>query len=130
MRDLVAKITNSELEIMRVLWAAGRDLPVAEIRKIMEETSPWEASTIKTLLRRLQAKGAIAAQKKGVYYYTPLVGEEDYNHYVTKALINRLYSGSAKKLVASPLGNSILDAADVAELRQLLEADNYDDPNH
>lgn len=127
MRDLAAKITNSELEIMRVLWAAGRELPVSDIRKILEETSAWEASTIKTLLRRLQTKGAVAAIKKGVYYYTPLVGERDYNQFVTQALIDRLYSGSAKKLVASLLGNGTLDAADVDELRQLLEAD-HDDP--
>ena len=105
MNELVSKITDSELEVMRVLWEAEKELSLTEIRKTLEEKSNWETSTIKTLLRRLCEKGVVLAEKKEVFYYNPLVTEVEYNEYITQNLIDRLYSGSVKNLVASLLGS-------------------------
>lgn len=121
MSKLVSKITDSEVEVMRVLWEAGRELPLVDIRKTLEQTSKWENSTIKTLLRRLCEKGVVLAAKKDVFYYTPLVSEAEYNEYTTQNLIDRLYSGSAKNLVASLLGSKKLDNSDIEELRSLFK---------
>ena len=121
MNSLVSKITDSEVEVMRVLWEAGPELPLADIRKKLEQTSQWETSTIKTLLRRLCEKGAVLATKKEVFYYSPVVSEAEYNEYTTQSLIDRLYSGSAKNLVASLLGSKKLDDLDIAELRALFK---------
>lgn len=127
MSKLVSKITDSELEVMRVLWEAGYELPIAEIRKTLEQTSTWETSTIKTLLRRLCEKGVVLPTKKEVFYYKPLVSEKEYNEYATQSLIDRLYSGSAKNLVASLLGSKKLDDSDVDELRNLFKVGNKDE---
>jgi BlaI family penicillinase repressor len=121
MSKLVSKITDSELEVMHVLWEAGCELPIADIRKTLEQTSKWEASTIKTLLRRLCQKGVVSATKKEVFYYKPLVSEEEYNEYATQSLIDRLYAGSAKNLVASLLGSKKLDKSDIEELRTMFK---------
>jgi BlaI family penicillinase repressor len=118
---LVSKITESELEVMRVLWEANKELPMANIRKTLEKNSSWETSTIKTLLRRLCKKEVVVATKKEVFYYKPLVSEEEYNEYSTQSLIDRLYSGSAKNLVASLLGSNKLDSSDIEELRDLFK---------
>ena len=127
MSTLVSKITNSEVEVMRVLWEADRELPMVDIRRTLEQTSKWETSTIKTLLRRLCEKGVVIAAKKEVFYYKPLVTEIEYNEYTTQSLINRLYSGSAKKLVASLLGSKKLDDADIDELRSLFKVGDRDE---
>ncbi len=119
MSILVSKITDSEVEVMRILWEAEDALPMAEIRKTLEQKSKWETSTIKTLLRRLCEKGAVLATKKEVFYYEPLVSEAEYNEYTTQSLIDRLFSGSAKNLVASLLGSKKLDDSDIEELRNL-----------
>ncbi|MHB8076622.1 BlaI/MecI/CopY family transcriptional regulator [Desulfosporosinus fructosivorans] len=121
MNSLVSKITDSEVEVMRVLWEAGPELPLADIRKKLEQTSQWETSTIKTLLRRLCEKGAVLANKKEVFYYSPAVSEAEYNEFTTQSLIDRLYSGSAKNLVASLIGSKKLDDLDIAELRALFK---------
>lgn len=118
---LVSRITDSELEVMRVLWQADGELSLAGIRKTLEQTSNWETSTIKTLLRRLCNKGVVAAAKKEVYYYKPLVSEGEYTEYTTQSLIDRLYSGSAKNLVASLLGSKKLDDKEIEELRTLFK---------
>lgn len=127
MSILVSKITDSEVEVMRILWEAGEALPMADIRKTLEHSSKWETSTIKTLLRRLCEKGAVLATKKEVFYYEPLVSEAEYNEYTTQSLIDRLFSGSAKKLVASLLGSKKLDDSDIEELRNLFKVGDDSD---
>ncbi len=127
MNKLISKITDSEVEVMRVLWEAGCELPIGDIRKILENTSKWEASTIKTLLRRLCEKGVVLATKKELFYYKPLVSEAEYNEYTTQSLIDRLYFGSAKNLVASLLGSKKLDDSDIEELRTLFKVGDRDE---
>lgn len=117
----VSKITDSELKVMRVLWAAKEALPMAAIRETLEKSSDWESSTIKTLLRRLCEKGAVSSTKKDVLYYSPLVSEKEYKEYRTERLIDRLYRGSAKNLVASLVEGDKLDKSDIEELRSLFK---------
>lgn len=127
MSTLASKITNSEVEILRALWEADGELPIADIRKILGQSSKWETSTIKTLLRRLCEKGVVLATKKDVFYYKPLVSEEEYNEYSTQSLIDRLYCGSTKNLIASLLGSKKLDASDIAELRDMFKVGDRDE---
>jgi len=126
-RSLVSRITDSEVEVMRVLWEANCELPIVDIRKTLEKSSVWESSTIKTLLRRLCEKGVVLQVKRKVFYYRPLVTEEEYNEYTTQNLIDRLYEGSAKNLVASLLGSKKLDDADIQELRTLFKVGDSDE---
>lgn len=127
MSKLVSKITDSEAEVMRVLWEAEGELPLSDIRKTLEKSSNWERSTIKTLLRRLCKKGVVVATKKEVFYYKSMVSEKEYNEYTTQSLIDRLYSGSAKNLVASLIGNKKLDDTDIKELRNLFKVGDNDE---
>ncbi len=116
-----SKITDSEAIIMHVLWEAGNGITIADIRKSLEQKTNWENSTIKTLLRRLCEKGAVKAVKREVFYYEPVVCEEEYNEYTTQNLIDRLYSGSAKNLVATLLGSNKLKQEDIDELRTMFK---------
>ncbi|URN96460.1 MAG: BlaI/MecI/CopY family transcriptional regulator [Candidatus Pristimantibacillus lignocellulolyticus] len=121
LNKLVAKITDSEAEILRVIWEADGELPIAEIRKKLEQTSSWDSSTIKTLLRRLCEKGVVLATQKEVFYYRSLISEAEYNEYNTQSLIDRLFAGSAKNLVASLLGSKKLNERDIEELRSMFK---------
>ncbi|MCT4565113.1 MAG: BlaI/MecI/CopY family transcriptional regulator [Maledivibacter sp.] len=121
MSNLISRITDSEVEVMRILWEAEDELPLSAIRIALEKRSDWETSTIKTLLRRLCKKRVVSATKKEVYYYKALVSENEYNEYSTQSLIDRVYSGSAKNLVASLLGSKKLNKKDIQELRSLFK---------
>ena len=127
MNKLASKITESELEVLRVMWEAGSGLSITDIRKNLEQKSSWDASTIKTLLRRLCDKGVVTVIKKEVYYYVPVVSEAEYNEYNTQILIDRLYSGSAKNLVASLLGSKKLKQSDIEELRNMFKVGEDDE---
>ena len=114
MEETAGKIQNSELEVMRVLWRAGGTLPLADIRLTLAEERGWDDSTTKTLLRRLQSKGAVELERRGVY--TARVSEEEYQGQSTRRFIDRLYGGSAKRLVAALVSDGSLSEEDVAEL--------------
>ncbi|MBP3539522.1 MAG: BlaI/MecI/CopY family transcriptional regulator [Oscillospiraceae bacterium] len=121
MYTLAEKISDSELEVMHVLWDAGAPLPVADIRRELQARRGWESTTIKTLVQRLVTKGAIAQEKREIYYYTPLVTEKEYNDWATERLVRKLYRGSAKNLVAALVRADELTKEDIDELRSMLE---------
>ena len=120
MQGFVEKITDSELEVMHVLWEAADALPIADIRRTMNERRGWEATTTKTLVQRLCQKGAVAQEKRQVFYYRALVSEKEYNDWATGDLIRRLYRGSAKDLVAALVNSDELTTEDIEELRAML----------
>lgn len=120
---LADKISDSELEVMKVLWQAGEALPVNQIRETLRQSRGWEATTVKTLIGRLTAKGVIRQEKRGVFYYTPLVSEEEYNSRATENLIRKLYHGQAKDLVAALVASDELTAEDIEELRALFRVE-------
>ena len=127
MNKSVEKISDSELEVMRVLWEAGDALPITEIRRSLQSSKGWEATTIKTLVQRLCNKGALAQQKQRYFIYTPLVSREEYNEWATGDLIRRLYRGSAKNLVAALIHSDSLSQADVEELRKSFHVEGAED---
>lgn len=127
MNEAAAKITDSELEVMRVLWSAGVPLTAAEIKGELMKTSKWNGDTIKTLLRRLCEKGAVAQQKRDVFHYLPLVSSEEYGRYSTKTIIDKLYSGSAREMIAALVRNDQLRAEDIDELREMFKVGGADE---
>ena len=74
--NLASKITDSELEVMKLLWHAKDALPVTEIREQLQGSKGWEPATIKTLISRLVSKGVVRQEKRNVYYYSPVITEE------------------------------------------------------
>ena len=113
-------ISGSELEIMRVLWESGEPMPVSEIRKALAQRKGWEATTVKTLVQRLVSKGAVRQEKRDVFHYSALIGEEEYGRWATDDLVRRLYRGSARDLVAALVKSDGLTPDDIDELRELL----------
>ncbi len=117
------KISDSELEVMKVLWRAGDALPVTVIREALQKSRGWEATTVKTLVNRLVSKGVILQEKRKVFYYSPLISEAEYNSWATGDLIQRLYNGSARDLVAALVQSNGLTPDDVEELRRMFNGE-------
>ena len=111
------KISDSELEIMRILWREQRPLKVAEFRDELEEKKGWNKSTTNTLVTRLRDKMLIEpTERYGVARYIPLITEDEYILAEEKTLLERF--GSAKKLALAMVRNKHLTDADIDELRE------------
>ena len=121
--NLASKITDSELEVMKLLWCAKDALPVTAIREQLQESKGWEPATIKTLISRLVSKGAVRQEKRNVYYYSPVITEKEYSSWATKDLITRIFNGKARDLVASLVNSDGLSQEDLAELRDMFKVE-------
>jgi len=117
MKDVETKITDAELAVMQVLWASKEHLTLNQVKAALDKNG----ETTKTLLRRLCQKGAVGQEKRKVYYYRPLVEQSKLGRYQTQRLIDKLYAGSAKAMVAALVEQGQLQAQDVAELQGMFQ---------
>ena len=124
MQNLSENISDSELEVMRVLWEAGDALPITDIRQILHDRKGWEATTVKTLVQRLVGKGVLEQEKRKVFYYRPLVSESEYSDWAVSGMVQRLFRGSTKALVATLVKSDGLSDADLAELRNFFKVED------
>lgn len=115
--SLAEKVSNAELEVMKILWREKKPVSFSDIRVELQNTMGWEKSTINTLIRRLVDKGVIAAHKQNVIYYTPNISYSDYSQAEEQNFIDKLYNGSAKSFVAALCQRGKLSEADIDELK-------------
>lgn len=122
--SIAEKISGSELEVMRVLWDAEDALPLTDIRRTLQSRFDWSDPTVKTLLRRLCEKEAVAQEKRKVFYYRPLISRSDYESWAARDLVDRLFQGSAGSLVAALVRSDGLTAKDLEELRGMFRVED------
>lgn len=114
-------IGDAELEIMKVIWKASEPITSLDIGKEVENKG-WKKTTIATFLTRLVEKGALSAEKNGkLYYYTPIITENEYRKSQTKNLIKTLYNGSVRDFAVSFFEEQKLSDDDIKELRAIFE---------
>lgn len=113
------RLPDTELEVMKALWAFGPDTP----RSVLEDKlAPfgWAANTINTYLARLADKGFVAVRREGKSnLYTPLVGRDEYQAFDSRVVLDRLY-GSPRNFVAA-LAREGMGQDELEELQALLD---------
>jgi len=115
------KIADSELAVMRILWREGRPLSFAEIRTALERKTDWKKSTIQTLLGRLRDKGVVSTREHYVTLYSPNISEAEYVKAEGQHFLDKLFDGSAMKLVTALCQSGQLDEGDVDELKAFFQ---------
>ena len=114
-------ITGSEYEIMKILWANGGKMTVAQVTTKLSDND-WTATTVSTFLQRLLKKGVVLCEKKGkTNLYFPGISQDKYDFEETENFIAKIYKGSAKSLVAALFENKKLSKDDVSELKKMFE---------
>ena len=122
-------LTSAEWSVMECLWESapctGRELAEA-----LGKRCGWSRSTTLTLLRRLEAKGAVGSDDAaGVKAFRPLVSREDAALGETESLLSRVYRGSLSMLVSSFTEKRPLSRQEIEELAAILKQmeENRDD---
>jgi BlaI family penicillinase repressor len=115
------KISETEWEVMRVLWAKS-PLPAEEIIAQLAAQDDWHPKTAKTLLSRLVKKKALGFEKEGrAYLYRPLVREVDCVKAVSDSFLHRVFGGSLTPMLAHFVEHKKMSAAELRELKRLLD---------
>jgi predicted transcriptional regulator len=116
------QISEAESAVMEVLWQRSPQTS-EEVFAALAGRQDWQEATVKTLLNRLLNKGAIEAEKDGRrYLYSPKLRREDWVMGESESLLARLFDGRVAPLVAHFSEHRKLSAADIAELRRLVDS--------
>lgn len=113
-------LTEAEWTVMECLWEkaprTGR-----ETVAWLEQKMGWTRSTTLTMLRRLEAKGAVAGNTAGeLKTFCPLIAREDVALQETENLLERAYKGSLSLLVSSFAKKQSLPQKEIDELYAIL----------
>ena len=113
------KIFDSELKVLELLWDGG-ELAAKDIAAQAQEQVGWSKTTTYTVLKKCVEKGLAERTDPG-FRCRALVTREEVRRQETRGLIDRMYGGSADRLVASLLEGKALSGEEIARLRQLVE---------
>lgn len=114
------RMTNAEWEVMSVVWQHS---PVAatDVVDQLQETKQWTLATVRTLLRRLVNKGALAQALEGKrYLYSPLVSMEACVHQESQSFWDRILGRAPSAALVHLVARAKLSKADIQELRRIL----------
>ena len=115
------KPTDSELEILRVLWDNGPSTVRVVNEKIGTAREVGYTTTLK-IMQIMHDKGLLSREKDGkTHIYTTTVSEEDTQGELSQNLLDTAFGGSAKRLVMSVLGNGNSNAKELKEIREYLD---------
>lgn len=116
-------LPNSELELMVIIWKAGRPLTRMEIEEQLPKERQLSKTTVLSFLSRLEEKGFVRTEKRGRNnYYFPLVEAKDYRRQEGSSVLKKLYDNSVKKFVASLYDGKELSKDQIEELKDYLNS--------
>jgi BlaI family transcriptional regulator, penicillinase repressor len=113
-------LTRFELEIMRVLWNLER----ASVREIHENISDRRRpayTTVQTIVRRLEEKGAVRRLRKigNALIFEPAISRRSVHGRLITELLH-LFGGSARPLMAYLAETGRLNLEDLRELETVI----------
>ncbi len=120
------KLGKVQLQIMQVLWARER----ATAREITDElnrqksadVAPIAHSTVQTLLRKLEAKGAITHRiEERTFVFEPLQEKSEVETGAVGDLLTRLFDRSISGLVAHLVKHEKVSPDELQRLRTIVE---------
>lgn len=109
-------LTKRESQIMEVLWT-GEPQTAEQVRAALPG-DPHDSS-VRTLLRILEAKGYVAHESRGkAYLYRAAVPREKAQRRALRGMLTHLFGGSAESLVLRLLEDEQITPDQLDEIRQ------------
>ena len=113
--------TERELEILGLLWKNGPST-VRQINEHMDKREETGYTTTLKLMQIMVEKGLLVRdQSKYRHVYTPAISEEITQNQLVGDLLEKVFSGSAEKLVMRALSAKKVSAKELAKIREILK---------
>ncbi len=122
--DRSKKLSETEYEIMEVLWKAKAPMSAAQLSAYFSEHygKEWKATTQATFLSRLTQKGMIVSERKGrVPYYRPIKSQKEYEQDGAQGILDSLYDGSIRNFFAALYGGGRMSEEERDSLKEWLD---------
>jgi predicted transcriptional regulator len=116
-----SKPTESEMEILQILWQRGP----CTVRQVHEELLKNKEAGYTTTLKLMQIMAEKSLVKRNeenrTHIYEAAVNESDTQKQMLDKFLDVAFRGSAAKLVMQALGNGRTSKAELEEIRKLLD---------
>ncbi|MBO9682434.1 MAG: BlaI/MecI/CopY family transcriptional regulator [Flavisolibacter sp.] len=114
------KLSKTEEQLMEIIWAKEKVF-LKEIMESYSEPKP-AATTIATLLKRMQDKGFVGYQLFGnSRQYYPLIKKSDYFSKHVKGMIKNYFDNSALQFASFFTSIGGLSKSELLELRKIID---------
>jgi predicted transcriptional regulator len=111
--------TNAELAILRVLWAQGPST-VRQVAETMGRDTGY--TTVLKLLQIMTEKGLVRRDESArTHVYEAAFSQDQTERQLVADLLNRVFDGSAAKLVLQALASTKTSPEELAEIRRLID---------
>ncbi|HTN17668.1 MAG TPA: BlaI/MecI/CopY family transcriptional regulator [Chitinophagaceae bacterium] len=115
------KPTESELEILNILWASGPST-VRAVHEQLARTKDTGYTTTLKLMQIMLDKKLLSRDGTGkTHIYTALVNREQAQGQMLQKMIETMFNGSAMKMVMQALGNHKASKAELDMIREYLD---------
>ena len=116
-------MSDSEKEIMKLIWDHGGAMTISELLDQIEQTDhDWKRTTVRTFISRLIDKGMLISQKEGRgALYVARISEEEYLKTQSVQFVNQVFGGNVSTLLTSLFGQQCLESKDIEELEKFWE---------
>ncbi len=117
---MLPRPTDSELEILTVLWSRGPST-VREVHETITERRPAQYTTVLKLLQIMAEKGlATRDEKNKAHVYKASRPQEWTQRQLAGDLLERAFGGSAKSLLLGALSAHRASPEELKEIRKAL----------
>jgi BlaI family penicillinase repressor len=115
------QLGRMQFRIMQVLWDRGR-VSAREITDALNESDAVAHSTVQTLLRQLEAKGAVGHDaEERTFVFFPRLKEDKVKRTAAREMLDHIFGGNVGSLVAHLLKAERLSRDELDELHRLID---------
>jgi BlaI family transcriptional regulator, penicillinase repressor len=113
------KPTNAEVAILRVLWSRGPST-VRDVARVLDREGAY--TTVLKLMQNMTEKGLVRRDESSrTHVYAAARPAEQTQRQIVADLLERVFDGSAAKLVMQVLAASDASAEELAEIQKLID---------
>lgn len=118
----IGKITEAEMEIMKIIWEESKEITTAEILEKLPKENSWKTTTVMTLVTRLIEKNVLNVNKVGkLNHYSAKVTEEEYKAAQTDVFLDDMHNGSIRSFIATLYNSRKISKKDIADLKNWIK---------
>nr|WP_121273787.1 BlaI/MecI/CopY family transcriptional regulator [Pedobacter schmidteae] len=115
------KPTESELEILQILWEQG-NCTVREVHEILTQRKDAGYTTTLKLMQIMLEKGLVARDASSkTHVYRALLNQEKTQQQLVNKMIDNVFNGSAARLVMQALGNHSASKDEINSIKEYLD---------
>ncbi len=112
--------TESELEILQILWEKG-NATVREVHEVLEKVKDTGYTTTLKIMQIMTEKGLLERNTENrTHIYKPLLSREKIQEKFLDKMLNGLFKGSESRLIMGALDQKDLSPKDLEEIKDYL----------